>query len=171
MAFDCLALSLSAWGKDQKNPRLCVQHRTVLNKSHTDTQSLTPVANPLQQSNYHIPLANSLSAPQKAVLCKAALLRFFRSAYHPHSIDQGFRYLRNDCLQCGGLSFPMPIDDLSPSLNKYIYIYISRHKNSTSCTLFHQSNVPGNKAAVNFPESHPISHCKPELDQKAGILA
>lgn len=24
---------------------------------------------------------------------------------------------------------------------------------------------------MNFPESHPISHCKPELDQKAGILA
>lgn len=62
----------------------------------------------------------------------------------------------------------MPIDDLCPSLNKY---YIPRHKNSTSCTLFHQSNVLGNKAAVNFPESHPISHCKPELDQKAGILA
>lgn len=24
---------------------------------------------------------------------------------------------------------------------------------------------------MNFPESHPISHCKPELDQKAAILA
>lgn len=110
-----------AWGKDQKTPRLCAQNGTLLNKSHTDTQSLPPAANSLQQSSYHIPLANALSPPRKAALCKAALLRFFRSAYHPHSIDQGFRYLRNDCLQCGGLSFPMPIDDLCPSLNKYIY--------------------------------------------------
>lgn len=108
-------------GKRPKNSKTSCSKWDTFKQKHTDTQSLIPVANSLQQSSYHIPLANSLNPLKKAVLCKAAVLRFFRSAYHPHSIDQGFRYLRNDCLQCGGLSFPMPIDDLCPSLNKYIY--------------------------------------------------
>lgn len=161
--FNLLALSLSARGRERT--RLCVQCGTLLNKRHGNPWPHESS----KQCNHHIPLANPCLPPRnKRHFCaKTASSRFLKSAYHPHSIDQQLRYLRNDYLQRGGLSFPMPTDDLCPSLNKYI----SRHKNSTSRTLLHQSNVLGKKAAVNFPESHPISHCKPELDQKAGILA
>lgn len=77
MAFDRLALSLSAWGKDQKTPRLGVQNGTLLNKSHTDTLSLTPVTNPVQQPNYHIPLANSLSPLKKRSSVQSCTVEIF----------------------------------------------------------------------------------------------
>lgn len=122
MQFEHLALSLSAWGKKPTKPKtLCSRWDTFKQKPHRHpephTSSKPPSTIQLSHTSSQFPQPPS----QKAALCKAALLRFFRSAYHPHSIDQGFRYLRNDCLQCGGLSFPMPMDDLCPSLNKYIY--------------------------------------------------
>lgn len=105
--------------------------------------------------------------PKKEFCAKTEPLLYFKSAYHPHSIDQLLRYLRNDYLQWGGLSFPMPTADLCPSLNKYIYIQTQEFH---VVHLIPSKQCPKQRGSSELSESHPISHCKTELDQKAGIL-